>query len=181
MFVVAVTALAKQSRETQTVISGRENQAMARFSELVNDYAKLRADLEGKLPKVSRESSPEKIEAHRTALAEAVRAARTGARRGDIFDPEVANHIQTIIRREFKGKQRNELRETILEADTKGAPLRVNYNYPETKELTQIPPTLLQALPKLPDQLRYRFTGRHLLLVDRETRIIIDYMLNALP
>lgn len=73
------------------------------------------------------------------------------------------------------------MRETVLEADTKGVPLRVNYTYPETKELVEMPPTLLMKLPLLPKQVRYRFVNRHLLLVDRENSLIIDYMLDALP
>jgi hypothetical protein len=73
------------------------------------------------------------------------------------------------------------LRETVLEADTKGVPLKVNYPYPETKEFVEMPPTLLLRLPQLPKQVRYRFVGRHMLLVDRENGLIVDYMLDALP
>jgi hypothetical protein len=36
-------------------------------------------------------------------------------------------------------------------------------------------------LPQLPKQVKYRFVGRHLLLVDRENGLIVDYMKNALP
>ena len=69
----------------------------------------------------------------------------------------------------------------ILEAETQGVPIRVNSPYPQSKELAEIPPTLLLILPQLPKQLRYRFVSRHLLLVDRENRLIVDYMLDALP
>jgi hypothetical protein len=44
-----------------------------------------------------------------------------------------------------------------------------------------MPPTLLLKLPQLPKQVRYRFVNRHMLLVDRENGLIVDYMLNALP
>jgi hypothetical protein len=73
------------------------------------------------------------------------------------------------------------VREEILEAETAGVPLKVNYTYPESKELVQVPPTLLLKLPQLPKQVKYRFVGRHLLLVDRENGLIVDYMLNAFP
>jgi hypothetical protein len=59
--------------------------------------------------------------------------------------------------------------------------MRINYPYPETKELTQIPPTLLLKLPQLPKELKYRFVQRNLLLVDTDNSLIVDYMLNALP
>ena len=110
-----------------------------------------------------------------------MRAARIGAKPGDAFKPDVAGYIRATIRKEFQGQERQKLRETVLEADTKGVPLRVNYTYPEAKELVEMPPTLLLKLPQLPKQVRYRFVGRNLLLVDRENGLIVDYMLNAVP
>jgi hypothetical protein len=59
--------------------------------------------------------------------------------------------------------------------------LRVNYPYPDTKELVEMPPTLLLKLPELPKQLGYHFAGRRLLLIDREARIVVDYLTDALP
>jgi hypothetical protein len=154
---------------------------VATFEKRVKEYSKLREQLEEKLPKLSKEAKPEEIQVHKDKFEEMVRSARTGAKRGDLFTPDAAAHIRAIIKEEFKGRERKELRETVLEADTKGVPLRVNYPYPETKELTQIPPTLLLKLPELTKHVKYRFVGRHLLLVDRENGLIIDYMLDALP
>jgi hypothetical protein len=151
------------------------------FQERVKDYAKLRESIEAKLPKLSKESTPEEIEAHKQSFTERVRAARADAKPGQMFTPAIATFIRATIRSEFKGTERKELRETVLEADTKGVPLRVNYTYPETKELLEMPPTLLLKLPNLPKQVRYRFVGRNMLLVDRENDLIIDYMLDALP
>ena len=170
-----------QKQEPPGVASGNPEQAISIFRKNVKEYVKLREKIEGRLPKLSKDSTPEEIQAHKTTFEEKVRAARTTAKPGDIFSSDIANHIRTTIRDEFKGKERKELRETILEADTKGVPLRVNYPYPETKELTQIPPTLLLKLPELPKQVKYRFVSRHLLLVDRENGLILDFMLTALP
>lgn len=38
---------------------------------------------------------------------------------------------------------------------------------------------LLGALPQLPDELEYRLSGRHLLLVDRRTRAVVDLLPDA--
>ena len=171
----------RQKQSSQETVPARYRQAVATFQKRVKEYVKLRERLEEKLPKLPTESTPEKIEAHKTAFIEQVRAARVGAKPGNVFSPEIARFIRTTIKSEFKGSERKELRETVLEADTKGVPLRVNYPYPETKELTQIPPTLLLKLPELPKQVKYRFVGRHMLLVDRENSLIVDYMLDALP
>ena len=40
--------------------------------------------------------------------------------------------------------------------------------------------SLLSALPPLPERIEYRFHGRHLLLVDRHTRQVIDILDDAL-
>ena len=38
-----------------------------------------------------------------------------------------------------------------------------------------------QTLPPLPEDVQYRFAGKHLLLFDAKANIIIDFMLNAIP
>jgi hypothetical protein len=162
-------------------MSPREREMVVEFQERAKDYSKLREAIEGRMPKLDKESTPEQIQAHKTEFEKRVRAARAGAKPGELFTPDIANYIRATIKNEYKGTERKELRETVLEADTKGVPLRVNYTYPESKELVEMSPTLLLKLPQLPKQLRYRFVGRNMLLVDRENGLIVDYMLNALP
>jgi hypothetical protein len=162
-------------------MSIKEREMVVAFQDRVKDYTKMREAIEAKMPKLAKESTPEQIEAHKTELLRRVRGARKGAKRGQVFTPDSAAYIRATIKSEFKGAKRKELRETVLAADTKGVPLRVNYTYPESKELVEMPPTLLLRLPQLPKQVRYRFVGRNMLLVDRENDLIVDYMLNALP
>lgn len=152
------------------------------FEKRAKEYSKMREQLEEKMPKLSKEAKPEEIQNHKKQFQDRVRAARTGAKQGDIFAPEAATFIRAIIKDEFKGKERVEFRDTVLkESDTKAVPLRVNYPYPESQELLEMPATLLMKLPQLPKQLRYRFVGPNLLLVDRENGLIVDYMTKALP
>ncbi|HET8781485.1 MAG TPA: hypothetical protein VFM63_03630 [Pyrinomonadaceae bacterium] len=159
-----------------------QTQAVAAFEQRAKDYSKMRESLEEKMPKLSKEAKPEEIQAHKTQFQERVRAARAGAKRGDVFTPEATTLIRGIIKDEFKGRERIEFREALLkEAENKAVPLRVNYPYPESQELLEMPPTLLLRLPQLPKQLRYRFVRSNLLLVDRENGLIVDYMTNALP
>jgi len=174
-------AASSLSRQDATVVLTKEQRVVAAFVERVKEYVRRREALEEKLPKLSKESKPEDIEAHKTAFQDVVRADRTGAKQGDVLDAAIAAHIRATIKREFRGKARAELRKSALEAETKGVPLRVNYPYPEAKELAEMPPTLLLKLPQLPKQLRFRFVGRNMLLVDRENGLIVDYMLKAIP
>jgi hypothetical protein len=171
-----------QNQGQQVTLSPRDKQVVAAFEARVKEYVKLREGLEDKLPKLSQDATPEQIEKHKTVFQEVVRSARSGAKRGDVFTPEAAAFIRTTIKKEFRGADRQELRKTVLvEADTKAVPLRVNYPYPESAELLEMPPTLLLKLPQLPKQVKYRFVGRNMLLVDRENGLIIDYMLDAIP
>ena len=173
-----------QTNQTQTAhtLSSSEKQIAETFEKRAKDYAKMRERLEEQLPKLSKEAKPEEIETHKKQFQERVRAARTGAQQGDVFTPEASTYIRAIIKDEFKGKDKIEFRDTVLrEAENKTVPLRVNYPYPESQELLEMPATLLMRLPQLPKQLRYRFVRSNLLLVDRENGLIVDYMTNALP
>ena len=160
----------------------QKNPTAESFEKRVKDYVKLRENIEAKMPKLSKEAKPEEIETHKKQLQDSVRAARAGAKQGDIFTPEAAALVRSIIKEEFKGKDRVELRKAVLvEAEVKSVPMRVNYPYPEVKEQLEMPPTLLLKLPQLPKQIRYRFVGDNMLLVDRENGLILDYMGNAIP
>jgi hypothetical protein len=165
----------------QTSASVKTDAMVARFEGRVKEYSVLRERLEDKLPKLPKDATPEQIKEHKAAFEELVRSARPGAKRGDLFTPDIVAYIRKTIRTLYTGQKLQALREEIMEAETAGVPLRVNFSYPESKELTQIPPTLLLKLPQLPKQVKYRFVGRHMLLVDRENGLIVDYMLNALP
>jgi hypothetical protein len=171
---LSVSAVAQDSTHNKHIAEAFEKRA--------KQYVKLREGIEEKMPKLSKEAKPEEIEVHKKTLQEAVRTARSGAKHGDIFTPDAIAMIRGIIKEEFKGRDRVELRKTVLvEAEVKAVPLRVNYPYPETKEQLEMPPTLLLKLPQLPKQIRYRFVGRNMLLVDRENGLIIDFMTNAIP
>jgi len=147
----------------------------------VKDYLKLRAQVKDKLPRLSKDSTAEQIESYRKTFEQDMRAARVGAKRGDVFSTAGSEYIRRTLKTEFDQKDKAELRKIVFEAENKDVPLRVNYPYPESKELTEMPATLLLKLPQLPKEVRYRFVGRNLLLVDRDNNLIIDYMVNALP
>lgn len=174
-------AVAQVQDAPRTSQSVEEDRIVARFEARVKEYAVLRERLEDKLPRLPKDATPEQIKAHKARFEEIVRAARPAAKQGDLLTPDVAEHIRKTIRTLYTAEKLRALREEIMEAETEGVPLRVNYTYPDSKELTQIPPTLLLQLPQLPKQVRYRFVGTNLLLVDRENGLIVDYMTDALP
>ncbi len=162
-------------------VSSADKRTIVAFENRVKAYMKLRDRIKAKLPKLSKASTPEQIESYRKSFEAQVRAARAGVKNGDVFRAGVAAYIRKTLRTEFQGKDRAELRDIVFEAETQGVPLRVNYPYPEKNELSEMPATLLIKLPQLPKEVRYRFVGRNMLLVDRDNNLIIDYMVDALP
>jgi hypothetical protein len=188
LFAQYVNALGGIPQGTQTpaplqppAMTAKEKATVADFDRRVKAYIKLRNGVKDKLPKLSKDSTPEQIETYRKSFEEHLRSARTGARNGDLFRAAVAAYIRKTLRTEFQGKDRTQLREIIFEEESGGVPLRVNYPYPEKKEFAEMPATLLAKLPTLPKELRYRFVGRNLLLVDRDNILIVDYIVDALP
>lgn len=181
IFVVLCILAVSRTAAAQDALSPQEGSRMTEFENQAKAYSKLREDIEGQMPKLSKNAAADEIEAHKTEFQKRVLAERDGAKQGDIFTPDAAVLIRKIIKTEFSGKDGAELRKKVLEAETKGVPVAVNAVYPDSKEQVDMPPTLLLVLPQLPKQLRYRFVGTYLLLVDRETGLVIDYLTNALP
>jgi hypothetical protein len=163
------------------VNSPAEKAAIQRFENNIKEYVKLRNNVREQAPKLSKDSTPEQIHAYRTALEDSLRNARKDAKRGDLFTPDIASFIRRTLKNEFQGKDRKEIREIAFETELQGVVLRVNYPYAATAELSEMPATLLAKLPQVPKEVRYRFVGRNMILVDRETNVILDFMPDALP
>ncbi|MGH9906352.1 MAG: hypothetical protein ACRD8U_12315 [Pyrinomonadaceae bacterium] len=179
---VAAIASAQDKANTKPIVERvPEKQLIDDLNRHVKDYLKQRQRVKAKLPSISKDATPEQIDAYQKSFVEGLRAMRAGTKAGYIFNKETAVYLRTIIKTELPPREKAEIREVVLEADTKGVPLRINYPYPDTKELTQMPPTLLLKLPQLPKEVKYRYVGRHLTLIDSDNGLIVDYMLNALP
>lgn len=163
------------------VTSPAEKAAIQGFENQVKDYVKLRNKLRENAPALSKDATPEQIQAYRTTLEESLRNARKSAKRGDLFTPDIASFIRRTLKNEFQGKDRKEIRDIAFETELQGVVLRVNYPYAQSAELSEMPATLLAKLPQLQKEVRYRFVGRNLVLVDRESNVILDFMPDALP
>jgi hypothetical protein len=181
----ASLAVAQKTQNTAlaepVVVSPADKAALDVFEKQLKDYIELRNKVRASAPKLAKDSTPEQIHTYRTTLQTSLRSARPNAKRGEFFRPETADFIRRTLKTEFQGKDRQQLREQIFETETQGVILRVNYPYAQSAELSEMPATLLTKLPALPKELRYRFVGRNMLLVDRESDVIIDIMPDALP
>jgi hypothetical protein len=173
--------LGQQAVLVSKPLTKQEKQTIAAFDKRIKLYLKQRARVKARLPKLSKDSTPEEIAANEKALMEGVRAARNGAKPGDLLTRDIAAHIRATLKEEFKGTDRKEIRKIVLEAETAGVPLRVNYPYPDTKEFVEMPATVLLKLPTLPKEVKFRYVGRNLFIVDSDNNLIVDYMIDALP
>lgn len=179
--VFAILAFCALSLQAQNTLASSDKRIISDFEKRTKKYSDLRESRRRSLPKVSENATPEQIEAHKIAFQKSIQSARINAKQGDIFTPAAARHIRAVIKSEFKGFEGTELRKTVLEADTTGVPLKINFPYPESKELVEMSPALLLSLPQLPKPLRYRYIGRSLAILDRDNSLIIDFMTDALP
>jgi len=175
--------LAGQKAAADTKVHPEDAVGFKEFMARVNEYEKLRDGIEKKLPPLkSKEELPEMITAHQQALERKIREARPNAKPGDIFTHESREAFRHVVRRVFKESHTVSTRSTIRQKDgPRSVRLQVNGHYPDSIAETTVPPTLLQNLPTLPDELVYRIVGRTLYLVDRKANLVVDLLHDALP
>ena len=155
--------------------------ALEAMLERINEYAALHKKLEDTLPKLSKESTPEEIDRNQRALGRLIQQKRGGAKPGDIFTPEAQAVIKRLLDRVFAAPDGAALRASIMDENPGKIKLGVNSRYPDSVPLSTVPPQVLQGLPKLPEEMEFRFIGRHLILMDVHAHIIVDLIENALP
>jgi hypothetical protein len=160
---------------------GAETTAVAEFLKHCEAYVSLHKKIEGGLPKLPQEANPEQIDQGQQALSKGIVAARTGAKPGDIFAPPAADYLRQTLVQVFKGADGKQLRASILDENPIGAAVSINGPYPDSIPLSTMPPQILNALPKLPEELEYRFIGERLILFDHHAHLIVDYVDRALP
>jgi hypothetical protein len=152
-------------------------QTIADFMKRVNDYVALHKKLEGTLPPLPKQTNPTEVDQHERALAKLIQQDRADAKQGDIFTPEMQELIRRLLRPIFRGPGSKSIRAEILDNEYKGnVALRVNGRYPDEVPLSTVPPQVLKALPKLPEDLEYRFIQLNLILLDPHAHLIADYI-----
>ena len=155
-------------------------QTLADFKRRIDAYMELHNKLEKKVPPMKETKDVAKIQESQDALANALREARKDAKSGDIFTPEIRQQFRRLMYPETKGTAGTEVKEALKEDAPKGVPIKVNAKYPENAPLPTMPPNLLAALPKLPEDLEYRVINRDLILRDVHANLIVDFIPNAI-
>jgi hypothetical protein len=183
--VAAVLAVAAPASMAQDVTGG----PAAEFAARIDEYVMLHRQLEGTVPMLHVSRDPAEVRAAVTALGTKIRAARPDARQGDVFTPAVTTFFRRSIVSCLAGRSVAALladleAERYEEEGDQPGPMpvpKVNDTYPPTVEYPIMLPSLLAALPPLPEELQYRLVGRILILWDHHADLVVDVLPDALP
>jgi len=81
----------------------------------------------------------------------------------------------------FTGRSGARIKSEITDNEYKGSvKLVVNGRYPDDVPVSTMPPQVLAELPKLPEDLEYRFVLTNLILFDPHAHIIPDFVEQAI-
>jgi hypothetical protein len=142
----------------------------ADFSARIEAYLELRRSLEQGLPPLVLTDDPEEIERAERALARRIREARADAKQGDLFTRE----IRADFRRALLLETDSETRIALMDENPGAFSISINGRYPKDRTLSTVPGNLLALLPRLPDDIYYRFLGPHLVIHDTRANVILD-------
>ena len=156
--------------------------AMAEFTKQVDEYVALRNRLADSVGPLDENMTQVQIAERAEALAQAILAARSQAKQGDVFTPRASAVFANLIREEYARRppRVKEVRGDAQEELPNFVP-EVNQIYPTTHPLATFPPELLPLLPQLPEMVEYRVVQHYLVLRDIEANLILDVMPRAVP
>ena len=156
---------------------------LADFKSRIDNYMELHNRLEKQAPPLKETKDPAQIKASQDVLAQKIREARKDAKPGrDLHARDPPAVPPADVSRKRRGPDGAETKAAIAEEkqELKDVKIRVNAAYPDDAPLMTVPPNILAALPKLPEDLEYRFVNRHMILLDVHANLIVDYVLNAI-
>ena len=165
---------------TQQRAPTTEGEVLRQFDARIDEYMVLHSRLEKESPPLKAADDPEAIHASQKALAQKIRAERPKPVQGAIFTPETRTVFRRRLKALLEGPTGVEIRRAMNDDAPSPIPLRVHAEYPPGWPLASVPPAILAALPKLPEDLAYRFVGNAMLLLDVHANLIIDFIPDAI-
>ena len=182
MIVLSRSAVAQQPSQPQPAAPAVEfnvevlGSKVAEFTMKMDAYSALRRSLEVGLPPLAVTDNPSDIVRAENLLAERIRRARAGTSRGDIFTEETRRAFRQLLRPVTNAGTCEAIRD-----DNPGEfSYKVNATYPKDRPLSTVPPSILEVLPRLPEDVWYRFLRRDLILHDSRANVILDRIDDAI-
>lgn len=180
VLIVSSCASSSVSAQKEPLAVNAYGAAIKDFRDRAAAYLALHRKVAETVPPLKQTDDSAQLSARGAALGEAIRQARVGAKPGDLFGPELTSRIRDLVKKDWAKRSsadRAGLREEIPPATRAD----VNTLYPTGLPLATFPASLLTTLPPLPEQLEYRFIGRHLIVRDVNANLIVDVLPNVLP
>ena len=176
LFGVAAAVLAFAVEGAAQAPANREAAAIADYQKRVAAYVELHNKVADALPPLGGTVAPSDIAAREVALGNAIRTARAGARRGDIFASEAARVFRRVIKSDFRSRSRAD--RFVMLDDIPNFRPRVNRPY-RLLAAGDVPSSLFLVMPALPEALEYRLLSESLILRDVTANIVVDFMLDV--
>jgi hypothetical protein len=151
-------------------------EVLADFRRDVDGYMALHDKLQRQgTPQIQRSDIGENLVSSQ-ALATRIRQARRDAEQGDILAPPIARAIRVTLNPALRSIAGGETRRRIRDDGAVTFELRVNGDYPDGESRSTMPGNLLAILPPLPSGLEYRIVDTHLVLMDVDANLVVDYL-----
>lgn len=165
--------------QKQATLSQAGEGTVTEFGKRVKEYIALQKELDGTLTRLPDRATPQQIDTHQRALGALVAKARSDAKVGDIFTPEMQTFVRGLVRSVLTGSDGPRIKASLMDENPMGVKLTINGRYPDTVPLATMPPDVLAAMPPLPEGLEYRFVGNRLILLDPRAHVVVDLVENA--
>jgi hypothetical protein len=175
-----LAATAPHASAAQTTASPADAQAFAEFNQRVKNYIALQDKLEHTLPNLPKDATPQQIDTHQRSLLRLLQNARRDAKPGDVFVPSSRAAIRKVLESVYNGPKGRDLLASTMDENPVVVKVKVNDRYPDEIPLSTVPPQVLQQLPKLPEEMEYRFIGRDLILLDSRAHMVVDVVQKAI-
>ena len=157
-----------------------DRKALSDFRQGINRYMKLHAKVQRQGTRQKSRADVGENEVSTRELATRIRRARHDARPGEIFTPAVAKTLRAAMNPELRGAAAAGTRRSIAEDAPVAFVLAVNADYPDGASRSTMPGNVLNILPSLPNDLEYRIVATHLVLMDVDANIVVDYLLDVM-
>jgi hypothetical protein len=157
------------------------NAAYRHLNAEIARYLKIHSDLRAEVPGPVPKSTAGELNEASDMLANAIQRARPRARQGDFFDADATRRITERLREVLRTPNAKAAVAGIDDERAAVLKLQIYLRFPVENEMATMPPSLLQALPRLPAELEYRIVGEDLVLRDVKAAMILDYIPKAVP
>ena len=165
--------------QTPSTIGVPGESVVTEFGRRIDEYMALQKQLAGTLKSLPKKATPLEIDANERALGALIAKARSDAKQGDIFVEKMQAYIRGLVRQVIASPDGGRIKGSLMDENPMGVKIAVNGRYPDTIPLSTMPTDILAALPKLPEDLEYRFLGSRLIILDNKSHLIIDFVENT--